>query len=159
MACWAVLTSSPDIFSYLPILAVGIRRSHLLICLSRFVIAATEHLHKRITRMSDRIRQLEDALAVLQASNSREQHPLLRDGLLSIDEKLEPPPTAEDEEAEEPTEAVVNAFGTMSIMDHGVSRFFGPTGGPEGLLLVSLISHSSSSSSSLTLPLPLPGRQ
>lgn len=87
--------------------------------------------------MGDRIRQLEDALAVLQASNSREQHPLLRDGLLSIDEKLEPPPTAEDEEAEEPTEAVVNAFGTMSIMDHGVSRFFGPTGGPEGLLLVS----------------------
>lgn len=87
--------------------------------------------------MGDRIRQLEDALAVLQASNSREQHPLLRDGLLSIDEKLEPPPAAEDEEAEEPTEAVVNAFGTMSIMDHGVSRFFGPTGGPEGLLLVS----------------------
>lgn len=88
--------------------------------------------------MSDRIRQLEDALAVLQASNSREQHPLLRDGLLSIDnDKLEPPQAAEDEEAEEPTEAVVNAFGTMSIMDHGVSRFFGPTGGPEGLLLVS----------------------
>ena len=89
--------------------------------------------------MSERIRQLEDALAVLQASNSREQHPLLRDGLLAIDnDKLDAPPVADDEEGEESTETVVNAFGTMSIMDHGVSRFFGPTGGPEGMLLVSL---------------------
>lgn len=104
-------------------------------------MAATEHLHKRLVRMSDRMRQLEDALAVLQASTSREQHPLLCDGHLYTDsDKLEPPLAADtDVEAEEPTEAVVNAFGTMAIMEHGVSRFFGPTGGSEGLLLVSAI--------------------
>lgn len=101
-------------------------------------MAATEHFHKRISSMSNRIRQLEDALAILQASHSHEQHPLLEDDLLFIDnENLEPPTTAEGSELEDPTEAVINAFGTMSIMDRGVSRFFGPTGGPEGLLIVS----------------------
>jgi hypothetical protein len=26
---------------------------------------------------------------------------------------------------------VIDAFGTLSIADHGISRFFGPTGGSE----------------------------
>ncbi|THH16401.1 hypothetical protein EW146_g4238 [Bondarzewia mesenterica] len=103
---------------------------------TRFVIAATEHLHRRITRMSDRIRQLEDALAVLQSSHSSEQHPLLRDGLLFLDQdRFEEHPSAENEDGEV-SKDVVNAFGTMSISEHGVSRFFGPTGGSEGLLLI-----------------------
>ena len=47
------------------------------------MLAATEHLHKRIAKMKERIRQLEDALAILQAKSSNEPHPLLRDDLLS----------------------------------------------------------------------------
>src|ERR1700677_651760 len=50
-----------------------------------FVIAATEHLHRRIARMGDRIRELEDALAVLQASHSPEPHPLLSEGSIFVD--------------------------------------------------------------------------
>ncbi|KAI0311789.1 fungal-specific transcription factor domain-containing protein [Amylostereum chailletii] len=125
---------------------------------TRFVIAATEHLHRRIARMSDRIRQLEDALAVLQGSNSKDPHPLLRDSLLVLDQdKLEEAAT-ESDDGEGPTDAL-NAFGTMSISDHGVSRFFGPTGGSEGLLLIdsddftaSPKTDSSRSSNSPSLP-------
>jgi len=85
--------------------------------------------------MSDRIRQLEDALAVLQASHSNDQHPMLTGDLLVIDQdKLDELP--QDGEDGETHNDVVYAFGTMSISDHGVSRFFGPTGGSEGLLLV-----------------------
>ncbi|KAI0046045.1 hypothetical protein FA95DRAFT_1520813 [Auriscalpium vulgare] len=104
---------------------------------TRFVIAATEHLHRRIARMSDRIRQLEDALSVLQASHSKEPHPILQDAFLAIDNEPEPDPgqEADSDDGELSTEAI-NAFGTMSISDHGTSRFFGPTGGSEGLLLI-----------------------
>ncbi|TFY57428.1 hypothetical protein EVG20_g8554 [Dentipellis fragilis] len=99
-----------------------------------FVIAATEHLHRRVARMSDRIRQLEDALAVLQSTHSQEQHPLLRESMTVHDLDKTDEPALEPEEGEGPAE-VVKAFGTMSISEHGVSRFFGPTGGSEGLLL------------------------
>ncbi|TFY79682.1 hypothetical protein EWM64_g4331 [Hericium alpestre] len=101
---------------------------------TRFVIAATEHLHRRIARMSDRIRQLEDALAVLQSSHSKEQHPLLRECFV-VDDKTDGDTATETEDGDTPADQVVNAFGTMSISEHGVSRFFGPTGGSEGLLL------------------------
>ncbi|KIK23270.1 hypothetical protein PISMIDRAFT_66141, partial [Pisolithus microcarpus 441] len=47
----------------------------------RFVLAATEHLHRRIAKMSERIQQLEDALCELQAKHSMEPHPLLRSEL------------------------------------------------------------------------------
>ncbi|KAI0262363.1 fungal-specific transcription factor domain-containing protein [Gloeopeniophorella convolvens] len=101
---------------------------------TRFVIAATEHLHRRITRMSDRIRQLEDALSVLQASHSTEPHPLLRENFSVADSADKPEEQLQEEEEDAPAD-VVNAFGTMSISDHGVSRFFGPTGGSDLLLL------------------------
>lgn len=32
----------------------------------------------------------------------------------------------------------IDAFGTLSISDHGISRFFGPTGGVEVSLSVTL---------------------
>ncbi|KAF8991889.1 fungal-specific transcription factor domain-containing protein [Cyathus striatus] len=50
---------------------------------TRFVLAATEHLHRRISKLSGRIRQLEDALASLQAQHSSEPHPLLHEDLIS----------------------------------------------------------------------------
>jgi hypothetical protein len=100
--------------------------------LDRFVLAATEHLHKRIAKMKDRIRQLEDALAILHAKGSNEPHPLLRDDVLAaenaeqdLDDDVmvaqQPPPTSN----------IIDAFGTLSVSEHGISRFFGPTGGSE----------------------------
>jgi hypothetical protein len=81
--------------------------------------------------MKERIRQLEDALAILQAKSSNEPHPLLRDELLSAN-------TDHDDEEMTDTEVkpvhspdIIDAFGTLSVSEHGVSRFFGPTGGAE----------------------------
>ncbi|KAA1470033.1 hypothetical protein DENSPDRAFT_928581 [Dentipellis sp. KUC8613] len=138
---------------------------------TRFVIAATEHLHRRVARMGDRIRQLEDALAVLQAAHSHEPHPLLQQraplAAHDLDRADEPALALDADDADGPAD-VVKAFGTMSISEHGVSRFFGPTGGSEGLLLYdgddTTASPSSShrtdsprtSSSPAPIPIPIP---
>ncbi|TDL15881.1 hypothetical protein BD410DRAFT_81432 [Rickenella mellea] len=98
--------------------------------------------------MSERIRQLEDALAILQSRVSNETHPLLRDELLSL--KVRKPEDeretqmgsgsggggaggAGDEGGE--GEEFVDAFGTLSISDKGSSMFFGAAGGTERLLM------------------------
>ncbi|KAH9027072.1 hypothetical protein EDB85DRAFT_1868569, partial [Lactarius pseudohatsudake] len=100
---------------------------------TRFVIAATEHLHRRIDRMGDRIRELEDALAVLQGSRSSDPHPLLCEGsvLVDTDKHDEQPQESEDEGVDE----VTKSFGTLTVSDRGLSRFFGSTGGSDLLLL------------------------
>ncbi|KAH7909940.1 fungal-specific transcription factor domain-containing protein [Hygrophoropsis aurantiaca] len=109
---------------------------------TRFVLAATEHLHRRIAKMSERIRQLEDALGVLQSQHSTEPHPLLRDDLLGVNQRDDDGSGEMDDGAgpSNPPE-VLDAFGTLSITDHGISRFFGPTGGSE----VSVMSDKSAS--------------
>ncbi|KAH7884946.1 fungal-specific transcription factor domain-containing protein [Phlebopus sp. FC_14] len=64
---------------------------------SRFILANTEQLHAKIIQMSDRIRQLEDALASSHPKGSSsssssaagEQHPLLHQDLLRIKNSLE----------------------------------------------------------------------
>jgi len=96
-------------------------------------LAATEHLHKRIAKLSGRIRLLEDALAAVHAKHSSEPHPLLHEDLISVDEQ----DGELDGFGEEPngpppqTGEVLDSFGTLSISEHGISRFFGPTGGSE----------------------------
>ncbi|KAK7686326.1 hypothetical protein QCA50_010550 [Cerrena zonata] len=100
---------------------------------TRFVLAATEHLHKRIAKMGERIRQLEDALAILQAKHTNEPHPLLRDDALTTT-KSEPQYDGDLQLSNQPVQKpgdVIEAFGTLSVYDHGVSRFFGPSGGTE----------------------------
>lgn len=121
------------------------------------MLAATEHLHRRIAKLSSRIRQLEDALAGLQAKHSTEPHPLLHDDLVSTDELRESlgdeggdfvddsPPAPMGQTGE-----VIDALGTLSISDHGISRFFGPTGGSESLLLEIRSNDHPSPSSSTT---------
>ena len=88
--------------------------------------------------MGDRIRELEDALAVLQASHSPEPHPLLCEGsiLVDTDKPEEQPQESEDEGAED----VVKSLGTLTVSEHGLSRFFGFTGGSD-LLLVRYTQH------------------
>lgn len=104
----------------------------------RFVLAATEHLHRRISKLSGRIRQLEDALAALHAKHSTEVHPLLHEDLMQTDERDEAD-TPADESMGQATQTgdAIDAFGTLSISEHGISRFFGPTGGSEVMSLSS----------------------
>ncbi|KAF8624941.1 hypothetical protein AX17_006967 [Amanita inopinata Kibby_2008] len=99
----------------------------------RFVLAATEHLHSRIAKLSGRVRQLENALATLQAKYSDEPHPLLNDvSLLQSGESEDVEGMAEEATgAPSQSSEVIDAFGMLSISDHGISRFFGPTGGSE----------------------------
>ncbi|KAF8133962.1 hypothetical protein EV363DRAFT_1161363 [Boletus edulis] len=56
---------------------------------SRFILANTEQLHAKIIQMSDRIRQLEDALGSLQSKCTIDPHPLLSQDLLRIKNSLE----------------------------------------------------------------------
>lgn len=95
------------------------------------MLAATEHLHRRIAKMSERVHQLEDALAILQAKSTNEPHPLLSNGhgkAAAIED--------EDDDmlelgASGSSKDMVAAFGLLSMSDRGASRFFGPTGGTE----------------------------
>ena len=81
--------------------------------------------------MSERIRQLEDALAILHGKSSNEPHPLLRDDLVSADNaEQEEEDFVADEPPSQPPD-IIESFGTLSVAEHGISRFFGPTGGTE----------------------------
>ncbi|KAF5347063.1 hypothetical protein D9758_011653 [Tetrapyrgos nigripes] len=142
---------------------------------TRFVLAATEHLHRRIGRLSARVRQLEDALSSLHAQHSDNPHPLLDARANNFDDDDEKDfEKSGDQRAIGMGEGssdmgisagmdrdrdrsrldgiggdeydrtrktrvggrdVIDAFGTLSISDHGISRFFGPTGGSESLLI------------------------
>lgn len=84
-------------------------------------------------------RQLEDALEISHAANSSHNHPLLREELLSIKRgvAMAPTPAAQEGEADAPEGDYVEAMGTMSISERGISRFIGRTGGGESLFLVS----------------------
>ncbi|KAK7680387.1 hypothetical protein QCA50_016627 [Cerrena zonata] len=121
---------------------------------TRFILADTDRLHRKIVEMSDRIRQLEDALAILQASTgARDPHPLLSRDLLGIKSGIElhsaslaggstnvgadsssdnsgtnPPANSENE-------MVLEVFGTLAVRDDGGARFFGSSAGQESLLL------------------------
>ena len=88
--------------------------------------------------MSDRIRQLEDALAILQSSVSRESHPLLRRELLDIKSGLTlhsainlKHPQTTIEEAQDEEAAYVDAFGTLAVRDDGAATFYGRSAGTE----------------------------
>ena len=90
--------------------------------------------------MSDRIRQLEDGLAILQSSVTREPHPLLANDLLKIKSGLELHSAAEglflessrdrEPEPEEEPE-YIDAFGTLAVRDDGAATFYGRSAGQE----------------------------
>jgi hypothetical protein len=103
----------------------------------RFVLADTEKLHQKIAQMSDRIRQLEDALAILQSTQTRDPHPLLHRDLLKIKSSIELHSAVEGEEEggqqqEEIEESqYIDAFGTLAIRDDGAATFYGRSAGSE----------------------------
>ncbi|KAF9016385.1 hypothetical protein BDZ89DRAFT_546736 [Hymenopellis radicata] len=75
---------------------------------TRFVLAVTEHLHKRISKLSGRIRQLEDALSSLHAEHSKELQ--LQDDLIITDEPREDTPPDEPHSTDG-----IDALGTLTI--------------------------------------------
>ena len=103
----------------------------------RFVLADTEELHSQIAQMSQRIRQLEEALAVSHNSDaSGDRHPLLRDELLAV--KFGSGSRGSSEESDGDDQFTLS-FGTLAITDTGGSRYFGVSAG-------ALVSDSSSMS-------------
>ncbi|PPQ92184.1 hypothetical protein CVT25_008958 [Psilocybe cyanescens] len=123
----------------------------------RFVLADTETLHQKIAHMSDRIRQLEDALAILQstvAGPGGEPHPLLHRDLLKIKSSIElhsasgtggEEPVVEGVEDDDDANAeYIDAFGTLAIRDDGAATFYGRSAGSESLLLGEISSEASS---------------
>ena len=102
--------------------------------------------------MSDRIRLLEDALAIAQVAlngPNAEPHPLLDRDLLKIKSSIElhsasitgsvvPEDVLEAEEEEDgDEEKYIDAFGTLAIRDGGAATFYGRSAGQESLLIVS----------------------
>lgn len=103
---------------------------------TRFILADTEQLHRKISEMSERIRQLEDVVALFQAGISNERHPLLRDELLTIKFGPEVRRTVDEENTREKLSQSIDALGTLTIGDHGETKYFGRSGGSESLFLV-----------------------
>lgn len=105
----------------------------IMIAVLRVWNADTERLHRRIAEMGERIRQLEDALAILQTNSHGGPHPLLREELLAMKYGLESKDKDCEEESPGPKEDedLADAFGTLMISNDGTARFFGMTGGSE----------------------------
>lgn len=120
---------------------INIERSFYLPLLPSFVLADTEKLHEKILLMSDRIRQLEDALAVLQSSvAAHESHPLLHRDLLEVksiidlhvavdEDKIRK--TAETDHHVDDESQYIEAFGTLALRDDGAATFYGRSAGSE----------------------------
>jgi hypothetical protein len=96
---------------------------------TRFILADTDQLHKKISEMSNRIRQLEDALAILQATVSDKPHALLSDDHMKI--KFGSEAILPKTEEEDVKEGSLDALGTLTLEDSGESRFFGRSAGVE----------------------------
>ncbi|KAJ3814635.1 fungal-specific transcription factor domain-containing protein [Lentinula aff. lateritia] len=117
--------------------------------------------------MSSRIRALEDALAIFQASVSSERHPLLEDELLKIKfgsevKDSEDEPAILDFQGTRSTApgvatslnrsvdtTTLDAFGTLTLGEEGEMKYFGRSAGSETLILVGLFFQCLSSYSSI----------
>jgi hypothetical protein len=112
------------------------------------VLANTETLHDKISQLSTRARELEDALATAQFMFTKEPHPLLREDLRSIKNPLERErdpdigPASKDEDTDEVLDAIDSLYVYFSfvflsygnvifkyscITKRGRSAFFGHT--------------------------------
>ncbi|KXN83107.1 hypothetical protein AN958_01778 [Leucoagaricus sp. SymC.cos] len=99
---------------------------------SRFILANTETLHDKITELSDRVRQLEEALERLQQQCSTEPHPLLAPDLLKIKTSQElygtaplPPPSSLTKDAPSPTASSSRPKDDRSLPDSVVALSLG----------------------------------
>ncbi|KZP16269.1 hypothetical protein FIBSPDRAFT_749007, partial [Athelia psychrophila] len=100
---------------------------------TRFILADTDQLHKTISDMASRIRQLEDALAVSYAVFSPDTHPLLRDEFVKV--KFGPPQGSASPEREDLRDggvgSLVDALGTLTLDSKGQVTYYGRSAGSE----------------------------
>ncbi|KAF8498708.1 fungal-specific transcription factor domain-containing protein [Russula emetica] len=95
---------------------------------NRFILANTEVLHDKIGTLSNRVRQLEDALSEAYSMYNSERHPLLSDDLLQIKRPLERESRNEIPSLPEAdTAEAIDAVGSLSISDTGRTNFYGQT--------------------------------
>ncbi|KIJ61993.1 hypothetical protein HYDPIDRAFT_115133 [Hydnomerulius pinastri MD-312] len=98
---------------------------------NRFVLASTQELHEKISDLSNRVRELEDALRYSHSLVSTDKHTLLTDELLQIKAPLQREPPSHrnmskgEVKEEEQTGEVVDAFGSLSISASGGAKYFG----------------------------------
>lgn len=82
--------------------------------------------------MSNRIRQLEDALAILQSTVTDQRHPLLTDELLKVKFGSEAINAKQsDGEEERATNKSIDSLGTLSLGSSGKMQYFGGSAGSE----------------------------
>ncbi|KAL1742826.1 hypothetical protein HDZ31DRAFT_42396 [Schizophyllum fasciatum] len=104
---------------------------------TRFVFEATEHLHRHVANLKERIKVLEQALSSMQRERSSEMHPLLvppssptgSEDMDLVHDRGDSVPSQEGEALD------TNLMGTLSISSDGLARYFGSTGGTESLLM------------------------
>ncbi|KAJ7689582.1 fungal-specific transcription factor domain-containing protein [Mycena rosella] len=119
---------------------------------TRFILADTDQLHAKIAEMSQRIRQLEEALAILQNVVSNERHPLLAGDLLGIKFAAEAPKRSDPAHYEQ--DSAIDALGTLTLGDAGEVKYFGRSAGTETLLAAEDYSDEEDDASSTEAPLP-----
>ncbi|EJD06233.1 uncharacterized protein FOMMEDRAFT_119797 [Fomitiporia mediterranea MF3/22] len=113
----------------------------------------TEELRLKIVNMSDRIRDLEDALEVAHPRDTKGPHPLLCNDLkaikfvvgLNVESENDIPRHIHDP---------LESFGALKISDDGESRFLGPSAGSEGILLNELAHVRSEDDSGSQIEIP-----
>ncbi|KZP29231.1 hypothetical protein FIBSPDRAFT_727667 [Athelia psychrophila] len=99
----------------------------------RFVLAAEDHLRRKMTKMEERMHALEDALAIVQAqSPEADAHPLLKVPFSPDEDEDGAKRASYEGDDADGVGGLANAFGSLHMdSDHGASRFFGPSGGSE----------------------------
>lgn len=105
----------------------------------RFVLAATDHLQRKLAKFEARMHSLEDALAIAQAThNNTEPHPLLshvEEDEYADSQSLNP---LTEQENEKQTPSLPDESGTLFVSGNGINRFFGPSGAPEVRIILPL---------------------
>lgn len=84
------------------------------------------HLKQQVDEMAQRIKQLEDALALVQSTVSLDTHPLLAQHLNRV--RSPPEATAESHSV---SDELADALGTLRIGDQGNLMYYGRSGGSE----------------------------
>jgi hypothetical protein len=95
---------------------------------SKFILHGSEELHQKISEMSDRISQLEDALSL----STGQSHPLLKSELLRI--KLPPDtqnsgiqPDEQEDDKDDELGGVADEMGTLTLSAEGNASYMGRT--------------------------------
>ena len=83
--------------------------------------------------MEERMRALEDALAIAQAAETNEPHPLLATSWRMEEEEPEQGlPDGKEKEDSHTEDLLAHTYGTLHVDEkHRTVRFFGPAGGAE----------------------------